>query len=74
MTTTTKPMNITFEIRVPVDGKPLKTLVTFYHIDAIYSSKWNNAVIVSGGKEWEATSTYGEIWDKIKKHLDESAT
>lgn len=68
-TTTTKPMNITFEIIIDKNVKS----VTFYTIDAI-TSKGNNALIISGGREWIATSTYGELWDKIKRHLDESAT
>lgn len=69
MTTTTKPMNITFEVIIDKNIKP----VTFYNIDAI-TSKGNNALIISGGKEWVASISYGELWDKIKKHLDESAT
>jgi len=66
-----KPLNITFEIDVPVDNKKLQGPVTFYHIDAVYPSELGNAIIVSGGKEWHATSTYPEIWEKIKKRLDE---
>lgn len=69
MTTTTKPMNITFEIIIDKDIKP----VTFYSIDAI-TSKGSNAVIISGGKEWIASISYGELWEKIKRHIDESAT
>lgn len=69
MTTTTKPMNITFEIIIDKDVKP----VTFYSIDAI-TSKGSNAVIISGGKEWIASISYGELWEKIKRHIDESAT
>ena len=71
----TTPMNITFEVKIPTDNK-LKTVagpVTFYSIDAIYPGDFGNAVIVSGGIEWHATSTYPEIWDKIKKHLDENS-
>ena len=64
-----KPFNITFEV---LDKETLdkKNLVTFYHIDAI-TSKDNFAVIISGGKQWYATATYEEIWEKVKKHLDE---
>lgn len=69
MTTTTKPMNITFEIIIDKNVKP----VTFYSIDAI-TSKGSNAVIISGGKEWIASISYGELWEKIKRHIDESAT
>lgn len=69
MTTTTKPMNITFEVIIDKDIKP----VTFYSIDAI-TSKGNNALIISGGKEWIASISYGELWEKIKRHIDESAT
>jgi hypothetical protein len=67
-------INITFEVRIPTDNK-LKTVpgpVTFYSIDALYPGDFGNAVIVSGGKEWHATSTYAEIWEKLKKHIDES--
>lgn len=70
MTTISKPMNITFEI---VTNKEDTKLVTFYSIDAL-TSKGKNAVIISGGKEWLATSTYEELWEKIKNHLNESTT
>jgi hypothetical protein len=66
-------MNITFEVTIQ-DNLNTVTPVTFYYIDAIYSDKSNHAIIVSGGKEWHATSTYPEIWDKIKKHLDENSS
>jgi hypothetical protein len=69
----TTPMNITFEVKIQ-DNLEHTVPVTFYHIDAIHPSETNHAVIISGGKEWHATSTYPEIWDKIKKHLDENST
>lgn len=66
-----KPLNITFEV-LDEESSNNKNLVTFYHIDAI-TSKGNSAVIISGGKQWQATATYEEIWEKLKKHLDEIA-
>lgn len=64
-----KPLNITFQIADKTEIKP----VTFYHIDAI-TSKGDNTVIVSGGKEWLAVASYEEIWEKLKRHIDESAS
>lgn len=61
-----KPLNITFEILDTKQTKP----VTFYHIDAL-TVKDSHAVIISGGKEWTATASYEEIWEKIKRRLDE---
>jgi ribosomal silencing factor RsfS len=65
------PLNITFEV-LDEESANNKTLVTFYHIDAI-TSKGNSAVIISGGKQWHATATYEEIWEKLKKRFDEIA-
>lgn len=63
-------MNITFEI---IDNKNTKTPtpVTFYHVDAL-TTDGKHAVIISGGKEWCATVTYEEAWDKLKRHIDAS--
>lgn len=66
-----KPLNITFKITKEHLNKTKEVFVTFYHIDAIYPSVAGNAVIVSGGKEWNATSTYEEIWEKLKHRIDE---
>jgi NADH:ubiquinone oxidoreductase subunit E len=68
----TTPMNITFEI---LDNKLSKNLtpVTFYHIDAI-TRDGKHAIIISGGKEWCASVTYEEVWDKLKRHIDASTT
>jgi hypothetical protein len=65
-----KSLNITFEIVKNDHSK----FVTFYNIDAIYPSDSNKAVIISGGKEWFATASYPEVWEKLKKLQDESAT
>jgi hypothetical protein len=63
-----KSLNITFQITNANETKP----VTFYHIDAITSKGDDRTIIVSGGKEWVAVASYGEIWEKLKKHIDES--
>jgi hypothetical protein len=69
-----KPLNITFEI-LDTEATVGKKPVTFYHIDALtVHPSGSYAVIISGGKEWIATATYEEIWEKLKKHLDEIAT
>ena len=65
-----KNLNITFEITT---SKTTKS-VTFYHIDAIYPSDTDKAIIISGGKEWYATASYPEVWEKLKKLQDESAS
>ena len=69
-----KSLNITFEIldkEITNQKKP----VTFYHIDALtVHSSGSYAVIISGGKEWVSTATYEEVWEKLKKLQDESAT
>jgi hypothetical protein len=62
-----KTLNITFQITDAKETKP----VTFYHIDAITSKGDDRTIIVSGGKEWVAVASYGEIWEKIKRRLDE---
>lgn len=64
------PFNITFEI---TDAKETKA-VTFYHIDAITSKGDNRTIIMSGGREWVATASYEEIWEKLKRHINESAS
>jgi uncharacterized protein YlzI (FlbEa/FlbD family) len=62
-----KYLNVTFEILSSAQT-PVK--VTFYHIEAL-ATDGKHAVIISGGKEYVATSTYEEIWEKLKKHMDE---
>lgn len=62
-----KNLNITFQITNENETKP----VTFYSIDAITSKGDNRTVIISGGKEWVATASYEEIWEKLKKHINE---
>lgn len=69
-------MNITLEI-VAMDGKSLKTKqpVTFYSIDNITPiPEGKSAIIMSGGREYIASCTYEEIWEKLKRHKNESAT
>jgi uncharacterized protein YlzI (FlbEa/FlbD family) len=65
-----KPFNITFKITDAKETKPM----TFYHIDAITSKGDDRTIIVSGGKEWVAVASYEEVWEKLKKLQDESAS
>ena len=62
-----KYLNITFEI---LTSKERPALVTFYHIEAL-ATDGKHAVIISGGREYVATASYEEIWEKLKKHMDE---
>lgn len=69
-----KPLNITFEI---LDSKEStrRRPMTFYHIDAITPHPSGAyCIIISGGKDWTATASYEEIWEKLKKHMNESNT
>lgn len=69
-------MNITLEI-VAMDGKSLKSKqpVTFYSIDNITPiPESKSAIIMSGGREYITTCTYEELWEKLKRHKNESAT
>jgi hypothetical protein len=68
-------MNITLEI-VAINGKSLtsKQPVTFYSIDNIAPIPGGkSAIIMSGGREYIASATYEELWEKLKRH-NESAT
>lgn len=66
-----KSLNITFEV-LDSDATDKRKPVTFYHIDALtVHSSGSYAVIISGGKEWIANATYEEIWEKLKRRLDE---
>jgi len=62
-----KELNLTFEIK----EKDSTRRVTFYQIEAL-TSKGENAVIISGGREYVSTSTYGELWEMFKRKIDES--
>lgn len=66
-----KPLNITFEI-LDTEATNRRKPVTFYYIDAltVHPSE-SYAIIISGGKEWTATASYEEIWEKLKKRFDE---
>jgi hypothetical protein len=69
-------MNITLEI-VAMNGKSLtsKQPVTFYSIDNITPiPEGKSAIIMSGGREYITTCTYEELWEKLKRHINESAT
>jgi uncharacterized protein YlzI (FlbEa/FlbD family) len=69
-------MNITLEI-VAMNGKSLtsKQPVTFYSIDNITPiPEGKSAIIMSGGREYITTCTYEELWEKLKRHKNESAT
>lgn len=69
-------MNITLEI-VAMNGKSLKTKqpVTFYSIDNITPiPEGKSAIIMSGGREYISSATYEELWEKLKRHKNESAT
>ena len=64
-------MNITFDIVYP-DNSTRPT--TFLSINAIsIGEKPNTSIIHSNGHEFICTLSYGEVWDKVKRHLDESA-
>ena len=66
-----KSLNITFEV-LDSESTDKRKHVTFYHIDALtVHSSGTYAVIISGGKEWIATASYEEIWEKLKRRLDE---
>jgi len=60
-------LNLTFEIK----DKTSTRQVTFYQIEAL-TSNGANAVIISGGKEYVATATYPELWEILKRKIDES--
>jgi uncharacterized protein YlzI (FlbEa/FlbD family) len=63
-------MNITLEI-VGMDGKTLnkEQFATFYSIDSITAVPGGKtAIIMSGGREYIATCTYEELWEKLKLH------
>lgn len=69
-------MNITLEI-VAMNGEILKAKqpVTFYSIDNITPVPGGkSAIIMSGGREYITTCTYEELWEKLKRHKNESAT
>jgi len=40
--------------------------VTFYRVDAISPFKDSYSTIYVGGREFICSSTYGELWDKLK--------
>lgn len=64
-------MNITFEISYS-DNSIRPT--TFLSINAISPGETpNTSVIYSNGQEFITTLSYGEVWDKIKRHQNESA-
>jgi uncharacterized protein YlzI (FlbEa/FlbD family) len=68
-------MNITLEI-VAMNGKSLQTKqpVTFYSIDNITTvPESKSAIIMSGGREYIASCSYEELWEKLKRHSNESA-
>lgn len=62
-------MNITFDII-----KDEKTIpITFFTINAISQGNTpNTSVIYSNGQEFTCTLSYGEIWNKVKRHVYES--
>jgi hypothetical protein len=64
-------MNITFEITFP-DNSVRPT--TFLSINAISRGDTPaTSIIYSNGQEFITTLSYGEVWEKLKKHQDESA-
>lgn len=64
-------MNITIEI-VAMDGKLLKVeqQATFYSIDNItpVPEAKKSVIIMSGGREYIASCSYEELWEKLKRH------
>lgn len=64
-------MNITFEISYP-DNSVRPT--TFFIINAVSRGDTpSTSIIYSNGQEFITTLSYGEVWEKLKKHQDESA-
>lgn len=64
-------MNITFEVIYP-DNSVRPT--TFLTINAISQGETpTTSVIYSNGQEFITTLSYGEVWEKVKKHQNESA-
>lgn len=62
-------MNITLEVQA-MNGKLITNQsVTFYSIDNITPVPGSNksVIIMSGGREYIATCSYEELWDKIKR-------
>jgi hypothetical protein len=69
-------MNITLEI-IATEGKLLKSpqSATFYSIDNITPvPEGKSAIIMSGGREYIASCSYEELWDKIKRQKDEGTS
>lgn len=69
-------MNITLEI-VSMDEKLLKSQqpATFYSIDNITPVPGGkSAIIMSGGREYIASCSYEELWEKIKRQKDEGTS
>lgn len=67
-------MNITLEITA-MNGKLLdsKQSVTFYSIDNITPIPGGkSAIIMSGGREYIASCSYEELWEKLKRQHNES--
>lgn len=64
-------MNITFDIVYPYNSvRP----TTFLTINAISPGEHPETTsIYSNGQEFICTLSYGEVWDKVKRHIDESA-
>ncbi len=68
-------MNITLEITA-MNSKLLKSpqSATFYSIDSITTVPGGkSAIIMSGGREYIASCSYEELWEKLKRHSNESA-
>jgi hypothetical protein len=63
-------MNITLEI-IAMEGKLLKSpqSATFYSIDNITPVPGGkSAIIMSGSREYIASCSYEELWEKLKRH------
>jgi hypothetical protein len=63
-------MNITLEITA-MGGKLLNSpqSATFYSIDNItIVPGGKSAIIMSGGREYIASCSYEELWEKLKRH------
>lgn len=64
-------MNITFEIVYP-DNSTRPT--TFLTINALSPGEHPNTTsIYSNGQEFICTLSYGEVWEKIKRHQNEGS-
>jgi hypothetical protein len=65
-------MNVTFEV---INSKGVKENITFFTIDALgKGEEVGTSTIYSNGMQFTCTIPLGELWDKVKRIKDASAT